>query len=111
LFFKGKVGGTHKHTNIPIVRRPNRHALEETQSLDIILRVEGKAVIDPFRQHDQIVLLNLDADPTVLPVPDVEVAGAVKAVADLLCAGRGSGGGKERREEGMRKRKTWSAIT
>jgi len=95
---------THKHTNIPIVRRPNRHALKQTQSHNIILRVEGKPVIDPFRQHYQILLLNLDADPTVLSVPDVEVPGAVKAVADLLLGfEEGLEEGEDGRVGGMRK--------
>jgi hypothetical protein len=75
---------TRADTNVPIVRRPNRHALKQTQGLNIILRVEGKPVIDPFRQDNQIVLLHLHADPTVLSVADVEITGAVKAVADLL---------------------------
>lgn len=46
--------------------------------------VQGEAVVDAGRQGDHVPLSHGNADPSVLLVPDVEVAPAVQNVADLL---------------------------
>lgn len=67
-----------------IQRRPFGVFLEQTHSLNVVLIVGSEAVVDPRRQNYQIVLLESDSDPIVIFGSDIEVAGAVTNISDLL---------------------------
>lgn len=42
--------------------------------LDVVVLIEGEAVVDAGGQHDHVALAAVDADPTVLRVPDIKVS-------------------------------------
>ncbi|EEQ38583.1 hypothetical protein CLUG_02709 [Clavispora lusitaniae ATCC 42720] len=58
---------------------------EKTQCRDILQTArKRKAVVDPGRQNQQVVLGQLGPDPTVAPIPHIKVAFAVNNVPNLF---------------------------
>jgi hypothetical protein len=71
-------------THAPVVRSPDRYAFEKAQSLDIIFVVKCESVVDALRKNNQIVLFDLDANPSVLAVSHVKVSRPVQTVTNFL---------------------------
>lgn len=67
-----------------IERRPLGLVLEQPQRMNIIALIRRKPVINPRRQDDQIILLDLDPHPVILLTADVKVTGPIEYVANLL---------------------------
>eukprot|EP00197_Chlamydomonas_leiostraca_P002263 CAMPEP_0202858714 /NCGR_PEP_ID=MMETSP1391-20130828/1125_1 /ASSEMBLY_ACC=CAM_ASM_000867 /TAXON_ID=1034604 /ORGANISM="Chlamydomonas leiostraca, Strain SAG 11-49" /LENGTH=141 /DNA_ID=CAMNT_0049537659 /DNA_START=146 /DNA_END=571 /DNA_ORIENTATION=+ len=68
----------------PVVWGPHRLAHKQTHRLGIVVGVQGEPVVDALRQHQQVILAGLDADPPVLKVAHIKVAAAVQDEANLL---------------------------
>ena len=49
-----------------------------------IVRVSGESMVNPGRHDHEVVLVQLNPDPLVVLATDVEIATAVKNVADLF---------------------------
>lgn len=55
--------------------------------LDVVVLIEGEAVVDASGQHDHVALAAVDADPPVLRVPDIKVSCAQRHRMHM-CAAR-----------------------
>ena len=57
---------------------------EQATRFDVILFVQGKPVVNTLWKGYQVAGAHRDADPPVLAVPHVEVAGAIQYIAHLF---------------------------
>ena len=68
----------------PVEGGPDGLSDEEAHRLDVIGLVAGESVVASLRKGHEVSLFDPDADPLVLLVADVKVAGSVQDVTDLL---------------------------
>jgi hypothetical protein len=72
--------------------------LEEAHGLDVVSLVEGEAMVDPRRQHEQVASAHLNTNP-------LGILGVLNALAPLQkwsvrwCEGDGLGGWRSKAEE------------
>mmetsp|Transcript_22955 Transcript_22955/g.56559 ORF Transcript_22955/g.56559 Transcript_22955/m.56559 type:complete len:218 (-) Transcript_22955:51-704(-) len=63
---------------------PDRLSLEETHGLDEIGLVTSETMVDSLGKSHQISLLDVDTNPLVIGVTNIEKAGSVKNVTDFF---------------------------
>lgn len=84
---------------------PHGVFLEKTHSLDVVLGVGSKSVVDTGRKNKQVALLNGDANPLVTFATNVEKTTSIQDVSDFLVFVEMSI--SDRRKEKKKKRKIY----
>ena len=85
ILFAGRVGiGINIGIVKPIDGSPARDTDEHPHGVDVIDFVAREPVINPLGQRHQIALLDMDADPSIERIPDVEESRSVQDVPDLF---------------------------
>jgi hypothetical protein len=58
--------------------------LEQTHSLDVVLGVGSKSMVDACRKNKQVTLLNRDADPLIAFATNVKETTSIQDVSNFL---------------------------
>ena len=63
---------------------PHRLADKQSHGLDVIRFVAGESMVTSLRQGHEIALFDVDADPFVVLVANVEISTPIKNVSDFF---------------------------